>query len=107
VVDLRHGDLQHLVRVVERLHGRPVDPELLEPASRAWVLDSPPIALVDYLEAKEQLVAFSRRVLADGPANGILITPTLTRLPAPVTTLRSRVGVTDDAVRFSACACGT
>jgi amidase len=96
------GTLQHLVRVVERLHGRPVDPELLEPASRAWVIDGAPVALVDYLEAKEQLVAFSRRLLATWPANGVLILPTLTRLPSPVGTLRSHAGVTDDAVRFSA-----
>ena len=32
----------------------------------------------------------------------MLVTPTLTRLPAPIDALRSRAGVTDDAVRFSA-----
>jgi amidase len=96
------GTVQHMVRVVERLHGRQVEPELLEPATRAWVIDSSPVALVDYLEAKEQLIAFSRRLLAAWPANEVLITPTLTRLPPPVTSLRSRAGVTDDAVRFSA-----
>ena len=94
--------VQHLVRVVERLHGRPVDSELLEPATRAWAFDGTPIALLDYLEAKEQLIAFSRRVLGSWPANRVLVTPTLTRLPAPVATLRSGAGVTDDAVRFSA-----
>jgi amidase len=96
------GTVQHLVRVVERQHGRQVDPQLLEPATRAWVIDSPAVALVDYLEAKEQLIAFSRRLLAAWAANSVLITPTLTRLPAPVATLRSGAGVTDDAVRFSA-----
>jgi amidase len=96
------GTVQHLVRVVERLHGRPVDPGLLEPATRGWVIDSPPVALLDYLEAKERLIEFSRRLLASWPADGVLITPTLTRLPAPVATLQSRAGVTDDAVRFSA-----
>jgi amidase len=96
------GTVQHMVRVVERLHGTQVDPELLEPATRAWVIESPPVALVDYLEAKEQLIGFSRRLLAAWPANTILITPTLTRLPAPVATLRSEAGVTDDAARFSA-----
>jgi len=30
------------------------------------------------------------------------LTPTLTRLPAPVGTVRAQAGVTDDAVRFSA-----
>jgi amidase len=93
---------QHLVRVLERLHGRQVDPGLVEPATRAWVIDSPPVALVDYLEAKEQLIAFARRLLASWPSNGVLITPTLTRLPAPIATIESRAGVTDDAVRFSA-----
>ena len=39
------GALQHIVRVLERLHGRPVDPELAEPATRAWLLDSPPVTL--------------------------------------------------------------
>jgi amidase len=96
------GALQHVVRVVERLHGRPVDPERLEPSSRAWLLDSAPVALLDYLEAREQLIAFSRRVLRSWPADGLLVTPTLTRLPAPVTALRSQAGVTDDALRFSA-----
>jgi amidase len=96
------GTAQHMVRVVERLHGMQVDPDLLEPATRAWVIDSPPVALLDYLEAKEQLVAFSRRVLRSWPQDTVLITPTLTRLPAPVATLDSRAGVTDDAARFSA-----
>ena len=96
------GTVQHIVRVVERLHGRPVDPELLEPASRAWLIDSTPVALLDYLEAKEQLIAFSRRLLASWPENRVLITPTLTRLPAPAAGLRSQAGVSDEAVRFSA-----
>jgi amidase len=96
------GTVQHIVRVVERLHGRPVDPELLEPATRAWVIDGPPVELLDYLEAKEYLVAFARRVLASWPMNRVLVTPTLSRLPSPVAALRSRAGVTDDAARFSA-----
>jgi amidase len=36
------------------------------------------------------------------PPDSVLLTPTLTRLPAPVGGIRSRTGVTDDAVRFSA-----
>jgi len=32
----------------------------------------------------------------------VLLTPTLTRLPAEIATLQSAAGVTDDAVRFSA-----
>jgi amidase len=96
------GTGQHLLRVVERLHGRSVEPELLEPATRAWLLDSEQIALVDYLEAGERLWAFARKILRDWQEDEILVTPTLTRLPAPVGGLRSQAGVTDDAVRFSA-----
>src|ERR671931_488560 len=96
------GALQHLVRVVERLHGRPLDPQRLEPATRAWILDSEPVTLIDYLEARERLIAFARRVMRSWPADGVLVTPTLTRLPAPIGGIQPRGGVTDDAVRFSA-----
>ena len=96
------GTLQHIVQVLERLHERPVDRELLEPTTRAWLLESPPVTLVDYLEAHERLIVFSRRLLRSWPAGSVLVTPTLTRLPAPVDALRSRAGVTDDAARFSA-----
>jgi len=95
------GTGQHLVRVVERLHGRPVDPELLEPATRAWLVDSAPVTLIDYLEAGEQLWAFGRRVADGWASDQVLLTPTLTRLPAPIG-MRSQAGVSDDAVRFSA-----
>jgi amidase len=96
------GALQHIVRVLERLHGQAADRARLEPATRAWLLDSPPVALIDYLEAAERLWAFSRRLLRSWPADSVLVTPTLTRLPAPIGGLESRAGVTDDAVRFSA-----
>ena len=95
------GVAQHLVRVVERLHGRPVEADRLEPATRAWLLDSEPVTLVDYLEAGERLWKFARNLLRDWAEDEILITPTLTRLPAPVGGIRSEAGVTDDAVRFS------
>ena len=58
--------------------------------------------LVDYLEAGEQLFRFSRQVTDQWPDNLVLVTPTLTRLPAPVGGIRSAAGVTDDASRFSA-----
>jgi amidase len=96
------GAAQHLLRVVERLHARPVDPEALEPATRRWLLDSEPVRLVDYLEAGERLWAFARRIARTWREDEILVTPTLTRLPAEVGALRSRAGVTDDATRFSA-----
>ncbi len=96
------GTAQHLLRVVERLHGRPADTERLEPATRAWLVDAEPIALLDYLEAGERLWAFSRRILRDWPTDLVLVTPTLTRLPSPVGSIRAQAGVTDDAVRFSA-----
>jgi amidase len=96
------GCMQHIVRVVERLHGRPVDPAALEPATRGWLLETPPVALVDVLEARERLGAFTRRLLAEWPGDTVLLTPTLTRLPAPAASIGARSGVTDDAVRFSA-----
>jgi amidase len=96
------GTCQHLVRVLERLHGRPVDAEKLEPATRAWLIDTPPTSLVDYLEAAERLWAFSRRIQAGWARDEVLLTPTLTRLPAPVGGMQSQAGVTDDAGRFSA-----
>jgi amidase len=95
------GALQHIIRVLERLHGRAVDPERLEPATRGWLIDSAPVTLVEYLEAAERLWAFSRRILASWPAGSVLVTPTLTRLPATVGGLPSQAGVTDDGVRFS------
>jgi amidase len=96
------GTIQHLVRVLERLHGRPVQPSRLEPATRAWAVESTPVALVDYLEAAERLWAFSRQLIRSWPHGAVLLTPTLTRLPAEIAALRSAAGVTDDAVRFSA-----
>jgi amidase len=79
-----------------------VDREQLEPATRGWILESAPVRLIDYLEAREQLIAFSRRIMRSWPADSVLLTPTLTRLPTPVGGIQSGSGVTDDAVRFSA-----
>jgi amidase len=93
---------QHLVRVVERMHGRSVDAAALEPATRAWVLDSAPVPLIGYLEAAESLRAYARRILRGWPDDRVLLTPTLTRLPSVVGGIRAGAGVTDDAVRFSA-----
>ena len=95
------GAMQHLIAVLERLNGRPIDPAALEPATRAWLLDSPRVELVDYLEAHESLGAFSRRLLADWPPDVVLLTPTLTRLPANAEAMSAGAGVTDDALRFS------
>ena len=96
------GTGQHLVRVIERLHGQPVDAAQLEPATRAWLLEAPPTPLVDHLEAGERLWAFGRRMQDGWAPDAILLTPTLTRLPAPVGGIKSQAGVTDDASRFSA-----
>jgi amidase len=96
------GTARHLVRIVERLHGGRVDPDQLEPATRAWLVDAPPVPLVDYLEAGEQLFRFSRQVTDQWADDMVLVTPTLTRLPAPVGGIRSAAGVTDQASRFSA-----
>jgi amidase len=65
------------------------------------MLDSPRVSLIDYLEAHERLGAFSRRVLTDWPADVVVLTPTLTRLPAAAEGMVAGAGVTDDALRFS------
>jgi amidase len=96
------GAAQHLLRVVERLHGRPLDPLQLEPATRAWLVDSAPVTLIEYLEAGERLWAFARGILREWREDEVLVLPTLTRLPAPVGGMKSQAGVTDDASRFSA-----
>ena len=93
---------QHLIRVVERLHGQPVDPAKLEPANRAWLANAAPVPVIDYLEAAEHLWAYARRILLDWDPDEVLLTPTLTRLPAAVGGIKSQAGVTDDATRFSA-----
>jgi amidase len=96
------GFVQHLVRVIERLHCRPADLDLLEPALRGWIKGAPPVAVTDYFEAVEVLRAFARRVLTGWPAGGVLVTPTLTLLPIEVHAPQARPGVTDEATRFSA-----
>ena len=96
------GAAQHLVRAAERLHGGTVDPGRLEPATRAWLIDSAQVTLVDYLEAGERLWAYARRLLHGWQDDEVLLVPTLTRLPSPVGGIRSQAGVTDDASRFSA-----
>ena len=95
------GAVQHMLRVLARLHGQPLDPDRLEPASRAWLVDREPVTLVDYLEAGEHLWALARRIIR-GWGDSVVLTPTLTRLPAPVASLHSQAGVSADAVRFSA-----
>jgi amidase len=96
------GFFQHLIKVIERLHGRAVDPDKLEPATRGWILGSGPVGLVDWLEGTEVLRAYARRILRAWPAGGVLVTPTLTRLPVGVQSLQAAAGVTEAAVRFSA-----
>jgi amidase len=96
------GSMQHIVCVLERLHGRRLDAAKLEPATRAWLIDTPPVSLVDYLEAHELLGAYARRLLRAWPADRVLVTPTLTRLPATAGATAAAAGVTDDASRFSA-----
>src|SRR5262249_42925639 len=52
--------------------------------------------------ASERLWAFARRVIRSWPADAVLLTPTLTRLPAEIAAIKSQAGVTDDGLRFSA-----
>src|SRR5437763_143336 len=46
-------------------------------------------------------MVFVPYILSSWPEGSVLVTPTLTRLPATVGGLESQSGVTDDAVRFS------
>ena len=55
-----YGTIQHLVRVLERLHGRPVDADRLEPATRGWAIDSAPVALIDRPWSRQELLAILR-----------------------------------------------
>jgi amidase len=94
--------MRRILETVARLNGRPLDPAALEPATRAWLVDAPPVPESDFAGAADRLRAFAERILADWPADGVLLTPTLTRLPREVAALRYRPGVSDEGVRFSA-----
>jgi len=93
--------MRRIATMLERVHGRPLDPAALEPATRALLIDMPaiPDAVAD--EAASTLAGYTRRVLADWPEDGILVTPTLARLPLPVGGLPSQAGVSSESVRFS------
>jgi len=52
-------------------------------------------------EAQGALAAYAARVLADWPPDGILVTPSLARLPLPIGGLPSQAGVTSESLRFS------
>jgi amidase len=62
----------------------------------------PPVPAADCWEAVEVLRAHARRVLRGWPSGGVLVTPTLTRLPIEIDAAQAQPGVTDEAVRFSA-----
>ena len=72
------GTVQHVIRVIERLHG----PGSIRAGSSrrrgTWAVQSAPVTLIDYLEAAERLWAFSRRLLRAWPTDAVLLTPTLT-----------------------------
>ncbi|HEX5617222.1 MAG TPA: amidase [Solirubrobacteraceae bacterium] len=93
--------MRRLAAMLERVHGRPLDPDALEPATRALLIDMPAIPEAAANEAASTLEAYTKRVLADWPPDGILVTPTLARLPLPVGGLPSQAGVSSQSVRFS------
>lgn len=95
------GSMQHLIRTLERAQGHAVDPAGFEPATRSWFLEVPHGSAVDHLEASEGLWAFARRLLEGWRDDEVLVTPTLTRLPATIGSA-AQPGVTNDAARFSA-----
>jgi amidase len=93
--------MRRIAAMLERVHGRPLDPAALEPVTRAMLIDMPAIPDAVAAEAASALEAFAQRVLADWPPDGILVTPTLARLPLPVGGLQSQAGVSSESVRFS------
>jgi amidase len=94
--------MRRIVRQIEEAHGRPLDPAALEPASRAWLVDGPPVTDAQHDEAIAALRAFTDAMLENWPEDVVLLTPTLTRLPVEAGRLRSQAGVSVDGVRFSA-----
>jgi amidase len=93
--------MRRIAAMLERLHGRPLDPDALEPATRGLLIEMPAIPGAAAAEAERALEAYTQRVLADWPPDGILVTPTLARLPLPIGGLPSQAGVTSESVRFS------
>jgi amidase len=94
--------MRSVIAMLERRHGRPVDPDRLEPATRGWLIDGPPVPPAALDQAVAALDAYAHRIVDPWPEDGVLLTPTLTRLPIELETLRAQVGITDDAGRFSA-----
>ena len=95
------ASMRALLGLLERLHGG-FDPDGLEPASRAWLIDGPEVPPAAFDAAVEALRAYARRIVDPWPEGSVLVTPTLSRLPAEVQALQARPGVTDSATRFSA-----
>jgi amidase len=69
-----------------------VDVARLEPATRAWLIDAPPVSRQACGQAIGHMFAFARRILDAWPRDSVLLTPTLTCLPDPG----------NEPVRFSA-----
>jgi amidase len=59
------------------------DPAGLEPESRAWLVDGPPVSREAYGDALGRMFVYGRRILDAWPRDGVLLTPTLTCLPLP------------------------
>jgi amidase len=93
--------MRSVVAMLERLHGRPVDPDRLELATRGWLIDGPPVPPAALEQAVVALDGYAHRIIDPWPESGVLVTPTLTRLPIELGTLRGQIGITDDATRFS------
>jgi amidase len=94
--------MRKVAEMLQRQNGRPLDPDALEPKTRALLVEMPPVPLAARAEAEERLGAFAERVLGSWPPGSILLTPTLTRLPVPVESLTAQVGPSIEGVRFSA-----
>ena len=85
------ASVQQFVGMFGRLRGTPLDTAQLEPVTR--FMAETPISAADLGAATEWLGAYARRLLADWPADRILVTPTMTTLPGPVGGVRPEEGV--------------
>jgi amidase len=86
--------MREVIAHLERAHGG-FDPAGLEPGTRAFLLDSPPIPREAFMGAAMALDAFAQRIVEPWPEGGVLLTPTLTRGPI-------ETGAFEDPARFSA-----
>ena len=77
----QRGVLPRLVAAIGRARGAPLDPAELEPPARELMTESAPVTLERFQEASEAIGRLARRILVSWPPGGVLVTPTIPRLP--------------------------